>query len=138
MAIEQGYASKEAYPFDKFKVSKFNTPTAKRAIEKEEILKIMAADLSDRDFYTRFSRDIFVFSYLGAGINFTDIALLKHSDIKKERIYYTRRKRAKSSTSSSLSRHWRLSGAMLRPFMATMIIYFPSEQNRTYNPFTNR
>ena len=77
LAIEQGYASKEAYPFDKFEVSKFNTPTAKRAIEKEEILKIMAADLSDRDFYTRFSRDIFVFSYLGAGINFTDIALLK-------------------------------------------------------------
>lgn len=95
MAIEQGYASKEAYPFDKFKVSKFNTPTAKRAIEKEEILKIMAADLSDRDFYTRFSRDIFVFSYLGAGINFTDIALLKHSDIKKERIYYTRKKTGK-------------------------------------------
>ena len=95
LAIEQGYASKEAYPFDKFKVSKFNTPTAKRAIEKEEILKIMAADLSDRDFYTRFSRDIFVFSYLGAGINFTDIALLKHSNIKKERIYYTRKKTGK-------------------------------------------
>jgi site-specific recombinase XerD len=43
----------------------------------------------------QFSRDIFIFSYLCAGINFTDIANLKHSNITDNRLQYTRQKTSK-------------------------------------------
>ena len=94
-AIEAGVASKDEYPFNKFKVSKFNTTTRKRAIAKTEILKILSLDLSSESHYTKLSRDIFLFSYFGAGINFVDIAHLRHSDIKEGRISYIRKKTGK-------------------------------------------
>ncbi len=55
----------------------------------------MTLDLSNRTYYTRFSRDIFMFSYLMAGINFKDIALLKWANIVNGRIYYNRKKTGK-------------------------------------------
>lgn len=94
-AIDEGIAMKEAYPFDKFKVSKFDTTTKKRAISKDNVKKIIELDLSGEGFYTQFSRDVFLFSYLGAGINFTDIAHLKHSNIQEGRIVYCRKKTGK-------------------------------------------
>ncbi len=38
------------------------------------------------------SRDIFIFSYLQSGINFTDIANLKNENIQNERVQYVRQK----------------------------------------------
>ena len=43
----------------------------------------------------QFSRDIFIFSYLCGGINFTDIANLKAENIKENRLQYTRQKTGK-------------------------------------------
>ena len=52
----------------------------------------MGLDLSKEGSYIQFSRDLFVFSYLCSGINFTDIANLKPSNIIEGRLIYIRQK----------------------------------------------
>ena len=80
-ASESNHIGKVDNPFNKFKVSKFNTKTQKRAIPKEDIMKIMGVDLSAQSEYVKLSRDIFIFSYLCGGISYTDIANLKYTNI---------------------------------------------------------
>jgi site-specific recombinase XerD len=91
-AIKENYTHNSAYPFNEFKISKFNTKTKKRAIAKQDMLKIMNVELSQDEDSISFARDIFVFSYLCAGINFTDIANLKSRNIIEGRLEYTRQK----------------------------------------------
>lgn len=94
-ALSENVFIAKSYPFNQFKVGSFWTTTRKRAITKEDILTLFALDLSNRDFYTQLAKDIFLFSYFMAGINFKDIALLKYCDIQNGRIYYTRGKTGK-------------------------------------------
>lgn len=94
-AVESRCATKINYPFDNFKISKFDVKTKKRAISKEDVLKIIGLDLSQEDEGVKFSRDIFVFSYLGGGINFTDISNLRPEDLFENRIQYIRQKTGK-------------------------------------------
>ena len=94
-AIENKYARKELYPFDEFKISKFNTKTKKRAIDKKSVLKIIKKDLSNKRFYVQFAQEIFTFSYLCGGINFADIARLRAENIKNDRLHYIRQKTGK-------------------------------------------
>jgi len=94
-AIEANHAKSTSYPFDDFKVSKFNTKTEKRAVSKDVIKGIMNLDLSRKNKYMYFSRDMFIFSYLCGGINFTDIANLKQSNIINDRLVYSRQKTGK-------------------------------------------
>lgn len=95
-AIEMRCASNEDYLFDNFKVSRFNTKTEKRAITKEEIRIIAGLDLRNATYLIRFSRDIFIFSYLHGGINLTDIANLKRENLHNNRIRYIRQKTGQS------------------------------------------
>ncbi len=94
-AIEWQIVKKEYYPFETYKVSKFDTRTKKRAITKEDVRKVIALDLSQGYPSERLARDIFVFSYFGAGINFADIALLKYGNIRDGRVQYIRKKTGK-------------------------------------------
>ena len=94
-AIEAKCARKADYPFDEYKISKFDVKTKKRAISKEDIKNIIGLDLSGETDSLRLSRDIFVFSYLCGGINFSDIANLKTDNIINGRIQYTRQKTGK-------------------------------------------
>jgi len=94
-AIDAKSAKLTAYPFNEYKVSKFDTKTQKRAVPKDTIKKIMDLDLSNELFYTQFSRDIFIFSYLCGGINFTDIAYLKVDNLIDSRLVYIRKKTKK-------------------------------------------
>lgn len=94
-AIEQEVINQDAYPFNRFKINKFDIHTEKRAISKEEVQKILALDLSDSCFYTGLAKDLFLFSYFGAGINFSDIALLRFCDLKDGRVCYVRKKTGK-------------------------------------------
>ena len=100
LAIEQKIIKKEYYPFEDFKVSKLKESTNKRAIPKEDIQKIMNFDVKKITKYhsplLELSRDVFLFSYLCCGINFIDIAHLKHSNIRNNRIIYSRHKTGKS------------------------------------------
>lgn len=94
-AIEQDVIKQDAYPFNRFKINKFDIHTEKRAISKEEVQKILALDLSDSCFYMGPAKDLFLFSYFGAGINFSDIALLRFCDLKDGRVCYVRKKTGK-------------------------------------------
>ena len=94
-ALSMKLIKQDIYPFNDFKVSKFDVRTKKRAVTKEDVKKIMSLDLSGERQYMQLARDIFLFSYFGAGINFSDIALLRYSDISEGRIRYIRKKTGK-------------------------------------------
>lgn len=89
-AINDNILRQESYPFKKFKISKFNTETKKRAIHKEEVQKIVAYNCTNENLLL--AKYCFLFSYYGNGINFIDIANLKWCNINKERVTYTRAK----------------------------------------------
>jgi integrase len=116
-AIANGYAKPETYPFarnvaekHKFSVGKFDTTTQKRAVSREAIRAVenyvpagsatgSYADLKNRAEVYRLQRakDIFLFSFYVAGINFVDLAKLRWQDISTDaegnhRISYVRQK----------------------------------------------
>ena len=95
-AIQAKCARKSDYPFDDYKINKFDTSTQKRAIAKTEVLKftLEVPDLGKQQ-YVQLSKDIFVFSYLCGGINFTDIANLTKVNIIEGRLHYIRQKTGK-------------------------------------------
>lgn len=94
-AIQEKRVSLNHYPFRDFKISKFDTSTRKRAISKTEMKSIEALDLS-LDQRLQLAQDVFLFSYYTQGINLTDIALLRWSNIKQNRLYYVRAKTGRS------------------------------------------
>lgn len=86
-------------PFTSYKVGKHWTQTRKRAVHKEDIQRLIDAKLpATHSQYTEFARDIFLFSYFSAGINFKDIATLRYSDMDNDRIFYRRHKTGKQMT----------------------------------------
>ncbi|MDX2281603.1 MAG: site-specific integrase [Saprospiraceae bacterium] len=93
-AVQEKLVSLTHYPFRDFKISKFDTDTRKRAISKTEIQRIAALDLSE-DSRAQLAQDVFMFSYFVQGINLTDIAMLRWSNLKQDRIYYIRAKTGK-------------------------------------------
>jgi len=90
--LEQAIKS-ECYPFHAYKVSKLNRKTAKRALTKEDIRKVM--EHQGKSPMECLAIDIFTFSYLCAGINFIDMAKLKHSNIQENQLIYNREKTKK-------------------------------------------
>ncbi|OJU46538.1 MAG: integrase [Bacteroidales bacterium 45-6] len=95
-AIEDKCAKKAQYPFNEYKLSKFDVSTQKRAISKSDIMKIKNLDLTGQRFYIRFSRDMFIFSYLCSGINFTDISNLILENLSGNFLHYKRQKTGKN------------------------------------------
>lgn len=91
-------------PFKQYNVGRFWKPTRKRAISKEDVQRIQSLELpaSTEVYSTAFARDIFLFSYCVAGINFKDIATLRYGDIQNGRIYYQRHKTGKELNSPIL------------------------------------
>lgn len=89
-AIKRGLVLEKHYPFRDFKVSQFDLRTRKRAITKEEISRIVAVEPPTTRL--RLARDLFVFSYYGAGINFIDMAYLTWADVQGGRLRYERKK----------------------------------------------
>lgn len=95
-AIKAKCARKSDYPFDEYKINKFDTKTQKRAIAKTEVLKFTKeVDNIGKRQYVQLSKDIFIFSYLCGGINFTDIANLTKANITNGRLHYIRQKTGK-------------------------------------------
>lgn len=98
-AIKNDIIKQEYYPFGCYSVSKLKENTVKRSITKDEILKIIDFDvkkLSTRpQSLLQFSKDLFLFSYFGCGINMIDIAYLKTENIQDNRVIYKRHKTGK-------------------------------------------
>ena len=83
----------EYYPFNSFKVSKLSQTTAKRSIQKDEILSVL--NYQGQTPLECLAIDLFTFSYLAAGINFGDIARLTKDNILENRLIYIRKKTQK-------------------------------------------
>lgn len=93
LAITEKAIKSDCYPFHIYKVSKLNKQTAKRAISKEDILKII--EYQGKSPMECLAVDLFIFSYLNAGINFIDIAMLERSNIIENQLTYNRKKTKK-------------------------------------------
>ncbi len=89
-AIKRGLVLEKHYPFREFKVSQFDLRTRKRAISREDIGRL--ANLNPESSRLRLAKDLFVFSYYGAGINFVDMAYLTWGDVQHGRLRYERKK----------------------------------------------
>ena len=103
-AVKQKVFAETDNPFKQYNIGKFWKPIRKRAITKEDVHKIQSLELpeSTESYSLSFARDIFLFSYCVAGINFKDIATLRHGDIQNGRIYYQRHKTGKELNSPIL------------------------------------
>jgi len=88
-AIKEGYAKKELYPFNAYKIKLERT--TKRAIIKGNISDIKELDLSSTPGLNK-ARDLFLFSFYTRGMSFVDMAFLKVKDISNDRLAYTRNK----------------------------------------------
>ena len=91
-AIHQELVSADSYPFRKYKIK--NQPTAKRAISKDKIKRILDLKL-EPDSPLFHSRNYFLCSYLMNGISFIDMAFLRIDNIVDGRIQYRRQKTAR-------------------------------------------
>lgn len=91
-AIEEKITSDKNYPFNDYKIGKFNTRTRKRAISKDEVKLIITTETINATPLRILARDIFTFSYLCGGIPFVDISNLTRENIKQGRLTYTRQK----------------------------------------------
>ena len=80
------------YPFKEYQVSKFDTRTKKRALIKDDILKIVTTETINATRLRQLARDTFTFSYLCAGVSFVDIANLTPDNIVKGKLTYIRQK----------------------------------------------
>ena len=91
-AVKHKVFAETENPFKQYNVGRFWKPTRKRAITKEDVQRIQSLKLpaSTEVYSTAFARDIFLFSYCVAGINFKDIATLRYGDIQNGRIYYSK------------------------------------------------
>ena len=90
IAIEQNAVKAESYPFRKYKVSRLHEETAKRALTKSDVERVIAYKSTNR--YMRFPIDIFAFTYYCGGINFIDIANLTPANIIEGKLVYKRHK----------------------------------------------
>lgn len=75
-AIEAKIVARNKNPFIEYKLSHFNTKTVKRALSKEDILKIINVNCTTQSELRQLAHDLFAFSYLCGGISFVDIANL--------------------------------------------------------------
>lgn len=100
-AVADNLVKKSAYPFDEYKVSQLKENTAKRAISKEDIKRLIVFDvkeLRNKQYptpYLELAKDLFLFSYFCCGINITDIIHLRHNNIVDGRLVFKRQKTGK-------------------------------------------
>lgn len=92
-AIKEGICKSGLYPFNDYKISELKTETKKRALSKDIIHEIISLKLTDESLIH--ARNYFLFSYYTMGLNFTDLARLKWSNIENDRLQYTRTKTGK-------------------------------------------
>lgn len=92
-AIRKKYITREKYPFENYSI-----PAAqknKRALSNDD-LKSLIEYKTDKPEEQK-AIDFWTFSYLGNGMNFKDIAMLRYSDIKGENIKFYRSKTRSTS-----------------------------------------
>ena len=96
-AVKEGKVTVKQNPFTLFQVGSLWAKTRKRAIDKDDIQRLIDLEIADGHTteYRLLARDLFLFSYFTAGMNFGDIARLRYKDIVKGRVNYSRHKTQK-------------------------------------------
>lgn len=98
-AVKDNIIKQDYYPFNDYNVSKLKDATRKRSISKEDIQKIIDLDvkaiIKRPQSLIQFSKDLFLFSYLGCGINMVDMAHLRKENLFDNRVMYKRHKTGK-------------------------------------------
>ena len=92
-AIKLKVVERSFYPFHDITIK--SEKTAKRAILKDDIIKLLQIPLQQNSYSWR-ALNYFMLSFYLRGISFTDLAYLKHSNIIDGRIEYKRRKTHKN------------------------------------------
>ncbi len=98
-AIERGVIRENQYPFKTYKISNLRGKGFKRALDFEEIMRIINVDLSNHPHLID-TRNYFVFSFYTRGMNFADMICLEWKDVEANVIYY---KRAKTKGNFSIA-----------------------------------
>ena len=91
-AVETKCANREKSPFREYKLSRFSTKTQKRALSKENVMKLLKLDCSSKSAKAQLAHDVFSFSYYCGGISLVDVANLTPSNIIDGRLIYERQK----------------------------------------------
>lgn len=91
MAVERKIVKASDYPFSIYKVSKLKGKGLKKALNMEDVKKIVDVNLSEHPNLVN-TRNYFVFSFYTRGMNFADMMKLKWTDISDDQIHYTRSK----------------------------------------------
>ena len=96
-AAKDGRINVRQNPFSLYQVGSLWAKTRKRAIDKEDIQRLIDLEITEGHTteYRQLAKDLFLFSYFTAGMNFGDMARLRYKDLIKGRIYYTRHKTQK-------------------------------------------
>lgn len=96
-AVKEGKVAAKQNPFSIYQVGSLWTKTRKRAIDKKNIQRLIDLEIAEDHTteYRRLAKDLFLFSYFTAGMNFGDIARLRYKDIVKGRVNYSRHKTQK-------------------------------------------
>lgn len=82
-AVEEGKVTVKQNPFSICQVGSLWAKTRKRAIDKDDILRLIDLEITEGHTteYRRLAKDLFLFSYFTAGMNLGDIARLRYKDI---------------------------------------------------------
>jgi integrase len=91
-AVKDGLIDKESYPFYDYKIK--SVPTEKRALDVGLLQTIVNKKIAAKSICFN-ARNYFVASYMMYGMNFSDMAYLKKTNIVDGRIQYRRRKTSK-------------------------------------------
>lgn len=141
VAIEEKQAKAEDYPFKAYKVSKLRRSTAKRAISKADVLRILAFKASNA--YTRLALDLFSFSYFTGGINFVDMAYLTKENLMDGRLVYVWKKTHKlirlslhPAASDILARYANPDSPYLFPVLSSFHKTEQQQRNRIHKVIT--
>tara|TARA_R110002012_G_scaffold263456_1_gene446320 strand:+ start:161402 stop:162610 length:1209 start_codon:yes stop_codon:yes gene_type:complete len=90
-AIERGIIRESLYPFKTYKISNLRGKGFKRALDFEEIMRIVNLELT-KNHNLIDAKNYFVFSFYTRGMNFADMISLEWKDVESNVIYYTRAK----------------------------------------------
>ncbi|MCX2678906.1 site-specific integrase [Galbibacter sp. EGI 63066] len=91
MAIERKVVKRSYYPFNSYKISKLKGKGIKKALNIDEIQRIINMDISKHPDLID-TRNYFLFSFYTRGMNFADMMKLRWSNISGDKIFYIRSK----------------------------------------------
>lgn len=88
--ISRGRIKQESYPFGRNKFKPPSSTRVKKALSSEDVLKIF--EFKPLFKTAAWAKDMWLFSYLGNGMNIKDLALLKYENIVGNEIHFVRAK----------------------------------------------